>query len=1415
MAFDAGDIESKLTLDRSQWNRELQAAERQADEFEKKKRTAKIGLELDDTKAKADLEKFKRDLAGVRDAKVTLTLDVDKSKAELKKFINDISKGGAGNDKFKLSPELDETKIKAQVAALAKSLKGTFKLDADIDKLNAAATKISNVTADKVTAKSGTVDDIKGTAKYDVQLNSSDANAQANALAESMRKTVIFDVELRDNGIAGRLDEMARPRKVTYNVDVDAGAAAAQLGALGAVGNGIEETLAGVGDAAESGLGAIAQYAGIGAAALPPIATGIAAIPGLLMGLVVPAATIAVGMDGIKAAAVGLVVPFNDLKNAVSNTFQNGLEPAMQNTSRLFPVLTAGMQGTATALSGIAVNLTTVASSAEGVKNIETIFTNVNTLLASVSPSIDGLVANFLRLGAETTGALVPIGAMLLDVSTAWQHTISVITESGSAKEAIVGLVGAVMQLLKVIAPLTQLGVQLMAALGPALVGALSLVAGVVQTIADAFSLLPGPIQTAIAAFAAFKIAMSFIGSGAAAQAAQTTMMANAMRQAGVAGTAAAGGVGRYGNEAARAVPRATGLGGAIGRLGSAIGGANIAFIAGFAALSIFGTAMQEQQQRALESAQSVKTFGDALRDSGGAINNNVQQLIGARASALGMDQALTKAGVTTQGLSNVLSGTGMSVQDLSQKLLSNGNYWDQQQYAVDKANQTLRDNTGILGLGNIALSAQSELLSLFGTGAADAAQNAEKLAQEFDLGKAAATALSEAQSKLNENMVKYGETSSSANLQAAGYAASLAAITDDTKTAGEATKVAATYYGLASDGARNMATANMAAAGSLQNFGASFDGINPKIIQANGSIDLMAKGGIQLQSAAIDAAAGIDQLYGATLKATGSVVQAGTTAALARQRFIDMGVAAGVPRANMEALAASMMAIPKEVKTQVSLPGGAQAAVEALGLKDKITSIPNEKSVVVKALSQEAIATLEALGLKVTQLPDGQFLIKADGSPAITEADITAGKINGMKASLGIGAVDKGAKAFADNSKSIVDKMLAKMGLSAEDRGIASVVQGAKAGIDSTTGFIGLNAVDKGAKAFADNTKAGIDKLLGIMGINAADRGANAAVQGAKAGMDATVGTMGINALDRGAAAAANATKALMDSLVGIEGINAADRGAAAAANATKSLIDGLLGTEGISAVDRGAIAAAERIRATINAMVATIKVVAAVQGAAASVAGVFGAEGLIRPHAEGAIEMYAPGGMRSKDRMRDSFSKLMPMKANSAAIVGPSTWRVIGDRAEGDEAYIPINRSMRSRHILEETARRMGFDLIDLKSSIGKMWKQLLSGSKSQAALPGTDYQRPEGVPAGQWGWNTPTPAPNTVSDDVWKKVKAALEGSHYSQERIISAITEALRSRGIEHLTVQAPQGASVQEVVNEALFRIRHSKKGAHK
>lgn len=72
---------------------------------------------------------------------------------------------------------------------------------------------------------------------------------------------------------------------------------------------------------------------------------------------------------------------------------------------------------------------------------------------------------------------------------------------------------------------------------------------------------------------------------------------------------------------------------------------------------------------------------------------------------------------------------------------------------------------------------------------------------------------------------------------------------------------------------------------------------------------------------------------------------------------------------------------------------------------------------------------------------------------------------------------------------------------------------------------------------------------------------------------------------------------------------------------------------------------------------------------------------------NANGRIAQFAKGGFAGT-----GLSPMSPI----AQMVPPNTWRVVGDRMQDDEAYIPLDGSARSMAILAEAAKRMGAQLL-----------------------------------------------------------------------------------------------------------------------
>lgn len=213
--------------------------------------------------------------------------------------------------------------------------------------------------------------------------------------------------------------------------------------------------------------------------------------------------------------------------------------------------------------------------------------------------------------------------------------------------------------------------------------------------------------------------------------------------------------------------------------------------------------------------------------------------------------------------------------------------------------------------------------------------------------------------------------------------------------------------------------------------------------------------------------------------------------------------------------------------------------------------------------------------------------------------------------------------------------------------------------------------------------------------------------VDDAAAKAKATALTTALNGIKGMAVADANITtglakgqtlKATIDAIVAMIAIDGNPAPGTQKANELKSMIDGIIAVLTADANTDPATQKAKDAEAAINALRPLIPVDADLAEAEAQVnawiktqeakrvrISIMASGGL----AAGGIvpaQRFASGGMHSVRKMRGGFAQMVP----------PNSWRIVGDRARDDEAYIPINRSRRSRHLLGVTAQRMGFELV-----------------------------------------------------------------------------------------------------------------------
>lgn len=241
------------------------------------------------------------------------------------------------------------------------------------------------------------------------------------------------------------------------------------------------------------------EFALLATVAFTPASAAVLGLAAAGLAVIAPIAAIAAGLQGIKAAVGPLAVDLNAMRSAVSAAFVTGLAPAVANVSRLFPTLTVGLTGTATALSYVATQMTGVLVESANMSTLVHTFEMMNEAVTGLGSPMGTLVDNALDFAEIGASALITFGPIMDQVGQAWDHVIASFQQTGLGEKAVVALIQVLGSLLTLAAPLVQLGAQMFAAIGPALAAAINGTAAIVQVFADAFAALPAPLQTAVA----------------------------------------------------------------------------------------------------------------------------------------------------------------------------------------------------------------------------------------------------------------------------------------------------------------------------------------------------------------------------------------------------------------------------------------------------------------------------------------------------------------------------------------------------------------------------------------------------------------------------------------------------------------------------------------------------------------------------------------------------------------------------------------------------------------------------------------------------------------------------------------------------------------------------------------------------
>lgn len=293
-------------------------------------------------------------------------------------------------------------------------------------------------------------------------------------IERSVRGTVQLDAELDRAGAVSQMKRLMASlrvegaRGVDVDVDVNRG--------LGGRLQGLSQRLESVGDnagyAGRQFLGLtrtgwiVAAVAAAAAPAVGLVSGLLAGIPSLVSAFGAGAGAVALGLDGIKAAALPLAPALDSLKASVSGVFEQRLTPVFDQLRSLLPTLESGMQGVAHGLADMFQGVTDAVTSGAGVAQLQSILGNVGAMFTQLKPTIQTATQSFLTLSDAGSRAFGHLTAPLQTFASQFDAMVGRITSSGAFDGAMQGLSQTLGSVLGLFNRLMESGVQAMGQLG-------------------------------------------------------------------------------------------------------------------------------------------------------------------------------------------------------------------------------------------------------------------------------------------------------------------------------------------------------------------------------------------------------------------------------------------------------------------------------------------------------------------------------------------------------------------------------------------------------------------------------------------------------------------------------------------------------------------------------------------------------------------------------------------------------------------------------------------------------------------------------------------------------------------------------------------------------------------------------------
>ncbi|MFJ1827360.1 phage tail tape measure protein [Streptomyces sp. NPDC088178] len=671
------------------------------------------------------------------------------------------------------------------------------------------------------------------------------------------------------------------------------------------------------------------------------------------------------------------------------------------------------------------------------IPKIESFFNYVNDAATLFGPDIAAAARRqFSSIGDAAKGMLGPfkelggnaVASALHVLLSAGQMVVDVLKNLAAGAEPVVSALGniasggnGVATTLDIVVVALDAAAQAVSFLSKALGPIGHMVGGLVS----AFGSLPGPVQSAVLAMLLMRrvgpmaqnLASTVGGRLTGAyrslnqqMAVQRTLAASSGASISRYGAAFAvlqarvPVIGAMGNSFRTASAQATGFGGALrgvtaaagtglraamGGLMGVMGGPwGVALTAATVGLGMLASRQQKAAAAAAEHQQQISSLSQALRESNGAVDENVraiatENLMGQKVkTTLDGQQRLVdlarKAKVPMSQLVDAYTNQGTSLSKLQKELAA----------TAEASKFTTMDENGSMG----------KAFTVQGRAADDLRKALGPLGGSFQ--QAAADA-----ETFNEGVKGAGDTSAYTRLKDA-----VGALADKTADADSRTRALRDALDLLSGGSVSFQAAetrlNKAITAVNDSVKAGIDqseGWGKQLIQSNGALDTTTKNGQRLSDQFTDIA---DAAGGAAIKAyefaqsqrktlPESVKAARDEIQKSRDALIAARKEYGLSRPEMEKFADSAGLIPGQVSILLSTQGVDTTLADLLAVKATFEQFPDKKTIKVDALGAEAKKELEDIGYKIELIPGTrEYKITAPTQAARAELDLLINKL-------------------------------------------------------------------------------------------------------------------------------------------------------------------------------------------------------------------------------------------------------------------------------------------------------------------------------------------------------------------------------------------------------------------------------------